>query len=66
MTYHDWLPWVGIVVVAGSLAAMLVLARNAPLYDENERPVDEVQDDPRPAQVLRDYWADRETRGGLS
>ena len=51
------------VICLGSLALMYRMVATAPLYDADERPVDEVQDDPRPAQVLRDYWADLRSSG---
>jgi hypothetical protein len=48
------------IAVAGTFIVVLYVAWawmlwSAPLYDADERPVDEVQDDPRPAQVLRQY-----------
>ncbi|CAB4137704.1 hypothetical protein UFOVP319_61 [uncultured Caudovirales phage] len=48
------------VICLGSLAFMYRMVSTAPLYDADERPVDEVQDDPRPGDVLREGW------GGLS
>ena len=49
-------------VCIGALGIMTVLVIRAPLVDENERPIDEVQDDPRPGEVLRAAWADREAQ----
>jgi hypothetical protein len=49
------LAWIAVAGFAGSLAYIAWLVWSAPLHDADERPVDEVQDDPRPAQVLRQY-----------
>jgi len=45
------------IAAAGTIAAVAYMSwefLTAPLVDENERMIDEVQDDPRPAQVLRE------------
>ena len=41
------------VVLLGCTAIVVCCAALAPLFDENELPIDEVQDDPRPGEVLR-------------
>ena len=51
------------VVLLGCTAIVVCCAALAPLFDENELPSDEVQDDPRPGEVLRAYLADRSARG---
>jgi len=38
----------------GIAIGLYIRCARAPLVDENERLVDEVHDDPRPAQVLRE------------
>jgi hypothetical protein len=48
------LAWIAVAGFAGSLTYIAWLVSTAPLHDADERPVDEVQDDPRPAQVLRE------------
>ena len=42
------------VVLLGCTAIVVCCAALAPLFDENEQPIDDVTDDPRPAQVLRE------------
>lgn len=42
------------VVSLGCLAGMAYMFAAAPLVDADEYPCDETQDDPRPAQILRD------------
>lgn len=54
------------VVLLGCTAIVVCCAALAPLFDENELPIDEVQDDPRPGEVLRAAWADRETQEPIS
>ena len=50
----------GFLLCAAIVTALVCVA---PLFDENEQPIDDITDDPRPAMVLREAWADRETRG---
>ena len=52
------LAWIAVAGFAGSLTYIAWMVRTAPLHDADERPVDEVQDDPRPGEVLREAWAD--------
>lgn len=54
------LAWIAAAGCLASVVWMSVEFLRAPLIGDE---LDDITDDPRPAQVLREAWADRETRG---